>query len=98
MPRPSARRRSVPGSGRGRTILVVVAVALFVLITSLRGIAGFYTDFLWFDSLGYDEVWSGVLGAKAALASIFVAAFFVICWVNLYIADSLAKRVPTQGP
>jgi len=98
MPSPSARRRSSPGSGRGRTILVIAAIALFVLITSLRGIAGFYTDFLWFDSLGYDEVWSGVLGAKLALSVIFVATFFVICWVNLYIADRLAPRFPPPGP
>ncbi|HEU5084314.1 MAG TPA: UPF0182 family protein [Acidimicrobiales bacterium] len=92
------RRRSVAGSNRGRTLLVVVAIALFVLITSLRGIAGFYTDYLWFDSLGYDEVWSGILGAKTSLAAIFVAAFFVVCWVNLYIADRLAPRFPPPGP
>jgi len=98
MPPPSARRRQAAGSGRGRTILIVAAVALFLLITSLRGIAGFYTDLLWFDSLGYEEVWQGVLGAKLALSVIFVAAFFVVCWLNLYIADRLAPRFPPPGP
>ena len=39
-------------------------VAAFVLLTSLRGIAGFYTDYLWFDSLDQTGVWRGVLGAK----------------------------------
>jgi uncharacterized protein len=98
MPRPEARRPGVAGSNRGRTILIVAAIALFVLITSLRGIAGFYTDYLWFDSLGYDSVWRGVLGAQISLAVIFVAAFFVICWVNLYIADRLAPKFPPAGP
>ena len=99
MPRPASRRtRGAGGSNRGRTILIVVAIAAFVLVTSLRGIAGFYTDFLWFDSLGYSEVWSGVLGAKASLAAIFVAVFFIICWANLYIADRLAPRFPPPGP
>jgi len=98
MPRPSAPRRVGAGSNRGRTILVVAAIGLFVLITSLRGIAGFYTDFLWFDSLGFEDVWQGVLGAQVALAAIFVAAFFVVCWVNLYIADRLAPRFPLPGP
>ena len=79
-------------------MLIVAAIAAFVLITSLRGIAGFYTDYLWFDSLGYDGVWSGVLGAKVSLAAIFVAVFFVVCWVNLYIADRLAPRFPPAGP
>ncbi len=100
MPRPGSPRDEgeAPPSNRGRTILVVAAIALFVLITSLRGIAGFYTDFLWFESLGYDGVWSGVLGAKIVLAVIFVALFFAICWANLYIADRLAPRFPPPGP
>ena len=97
-PRPRARRPRGEGSNRGRTILIIAAVVLFFLFTSLRGIAGFYTDYLWFDSLGYDGVWSGVLGAKISLAVIFVAAFFVICWVNLYIADRLAPTFPPAGP
>jgi uncharacterized membrane protein (UPF0182 family) len=79
-------------------MLIVAAVALFILITSLRGIAGFYTDFLWFDSLGYDAVWRGVLGAQISLAVIFVVIFFAICWVNLYIADRLAPKFPPAGP
>ena len=98
MPSPAARRVRAAGSNRGRTILIVAAIALFVLVTSLRGIAGFYTDFLWFDSLGYDDVWRGVLGAKISLALIFVALFFAICWANLYIADRLAPRFPPAGP
>ncbi len=95
-PRPVVER--LPGSNRGRTLAIIVAIALFVLITSLRGIAGFYTDYLWFDSLGFDGVWSGVLGAKVSLAAIFVATFFLVCWVNLYIADRLAPSFPPAGP
>ncbi len=98
MPSPGPRRVGAGGSSRGRTILIIAAIALFVLITSLRGIAGFYTDFLWFDSLGYRDIWAGVLGAKISLAAIFVAVFFAICWANLYIADRLAPRFPPPGP
>ncbi len=53
---------------------------------------------MWFDSLGYTGVWSGVLGAKIALAAIFVAVFFLLAWTNLYIADRLAPRFPPPGP
>ncbi len=98
MPNPRAARRRSVGSNRGRTVLIVAAIAVFVLITSLRGIAGFYTDFLWFDSLGFDGVWSGVLGAKISLAAIFVVVFFLACWINLLVADRLAPRFPPQGP
>jgi uncharacterized protein len=93
-------RRPVRGSssGRGRTWLVVGGVVLFILITSLRGIASFYTDYLWFDSLGRSEVWQGVLGAKLALSIIFTGAFFLLMWVNLVIADRLAPAFRPAGP
>jgi uncharacterized protein len=96
---PSDMPRRAPRSpGRGRTILVVAAVLLFLLITSLRGIASFYTDYLWFDSLGQASVWRGVLGARVSLALIFTAAFFVIMWVNLYLADRMAPPFRPAGP
>ncbi len=56
------RRQRQPGSGRRRRAFLIVAViVLLVLLTSLRGIAGFYTDYLWFDSLDQGGVWRGVL-------------------------------------
>ena len=33
-----------------------VVAAFFVLLLSLRGIAGFWTDYLWFDTLGHENV------------------------------------------
>ncbi len=76
------------------TLLVVAAV----LFLSIRGIAGFYTDFLWFDSLGLASVWRGVLGARLALGAIFTGVFFVLLWVNLLIADRVAPRFRPSGP
>ncbi|HYD09152.1 MAG TPA: UPF0182 family protein, partial [Acidimicrobiales bacterium] len=100
LPRRRPRRERAGGGGvqRGRVWLVALAVALFVLLTSLRGIAGFYTDYLWFDSLGFRSVLTGVLGAKVSLAAIFSAAFFVLLWLNLTIADRLAPRLRPAGP
>ena len=51
--------------------LAIAVAALIVLMLSLRGIAGFYTDYLWFDSLGYTAVWRGVLLAQILLALVF---------------------------
>ena len=77
---------------------MILAVALFILLTSLRGIAGFYTDFLWFDSLDYDSVFTGILGARVALGAIFTGIFFVLLYVNLFIADRLAPPLRPTGP
>lgn len=82
------RRRSP----RNRIGLIAVAVVLFVVVTSLRGIAGFYTDYLWFGELGFTSVWRGLIGAKAFLALVFTAVFFLVLLANLVIADRLAPR------
>ncbi len=90
--------RSAPRSMRTRIVIAAVIACLVVLALSLRGIAGFYTDFLWFDSLGRTDVWRQVLGAKIALTLIFLALFFVICWFNLFIADRRAPSARPAGP
>ena len=92
---PRRRRRT---SGRGRVIIIVAAVVIFLLVTSLRGLAGFYTDYLWFDNLGLTQVFTGILGAKVALGAIFTVTFFVLCFANLTVADRFAPPFRAPGP
>ena len=86
------------GTRRARFIALLVAGGLLVLLLSLRGIARFYTDYLWFDSLGRTDVWGRVLLAKVALFFIFAIAFFVLIWINLLIVERLAPKVRPPGP
>ena len=86
------------GTRRARFVAILVAGGLLVLLLSLRGIARFYTDYLWFDSLGRTDVWGRVLLAKIILFLIFAVAFFVLIWVNLLIADRLAPESRPPGP
>jgi hypothetical protein len=85
-------------ANRGRASLIAVGVALFFALTSLRGMAGFYTTYLWFTELGFGDIWRGVLGTKVALVLGFSLAFFVLLWLNLFIADKLAPRFNLVGP
>jgi uncharacterized protein len=95
LPRRAPRRKN---GRRGRTLLIVGVIAAFILLTSLRGIAGFYTDYLWFDSLDQTGVWRGILGAKLSLALIFMVGFFLLAWANLLIADRIAPPFRLAGP
>ncbi len=90
------RRRR--GNASRRVLLVIVGLAVFFFIISLRGIAGFYTDYLWFDEVGLTRVWRGVLAAKIGLALVFTLIFFAIVWANLAIADRLAPTFRPMGP
>ncbi|MDP7542330.1 MAG: UPF0182 family protein [Acidimicrobiales bacterium] len=69
-----------------------------ILMLSLRGLAGFYTDYLWFDELGYGDVFRSVFFAQVVLVVLFTSLFFVICFVNLTVADRLAPAVRPPGP
>ena len=90
--------RSRKKSNSLRIVLGVAVVGILFLITSIRGLAGFYTDYLWFDSLGFVSIWKSVLWAKFLLGAVFTAVFFLLLWLNLYIADKLAPKVRAPGP
>jgi uncharacterized membrane protein (UPF0182 family) len=90
------RRRLRPA--RSRAGLLVLAAILFVLFISSRGIASFYTDYLWFGELKLTSVWRGVLWAKLGLGVVFTVVFFVLMYVNLWIADRIAPAFRPLGP
>ena len=90
------RRRRRPSSTRVAAVFLVAG--LITLAMSLRGIAGFYTDYLWFDEVKLTSVWKGVLGTKILLGVVFSVAMFVILWVNLRIADRIAPAFRPMGP
>jgi len=68
VPTVEPRRRS---RFRFRGWIIGIIVVLVVLLFSLRGLAGFYTDYLWFDSLGQGSTWSSLLAARVAPALVF---------------------------
>ncbi|MCH2634193.1 MAG: UPF0182 family protein [Acidimicrobiales bacterium] len=88
------RRRT----NRARVLLGFGGLAVFLFFTSIRGLAGFWTDYLWFDSLSLSSVWASVLWAKIGLGLLFTAIFFVAIWISLFIADRLAPKVRPPGP
>jgi uncharacterized membrane protein (UPF0182 family) len=95
--------RVVPVEGRRRAFglrawLIVAAVVLVILLLSLRGLASFYTDYLWFKDVGFAHTWRALLSAKIVPAVIFSVVFFVVILVNLIVADRIAPRYRGTGP
>src|SRR5262245_30276440 len=78
--------------------LIGAAVLLVVLLLSLRGLARFYTDYLWFQEVGFSEAWRASLYAKLVPTLIFSSFFFVVMLVNLIVADRIAPRYRGSGP
>lgn len=95
---PSDMPRRLPRtSRRSRVIAAIVVVVLVVVIASLSGIARFWTDYLWFQSVGFTSVFRGVLLTKVLLGLVFVLIFFALMWANLIVADRFAPSDLTIG-
>ncbi len=75
---------------RGRILVSVLVGAVLLLIFSARGLSSFYVNVLWFDSVGYSDVYWGILRSKVELAAIFTLGCFAFLWLNLIVADKIA--------
>src|SRR6266705_4330179 len=63
--------------GRRRFLLLVIA-ALAVIVLGGRAALSYYVDLLWFDSLGYRDVFWKTLGLQWGIFTAFAAATFLI--------------------
>ena len=90
LPRRSARR--------GRVWIIVAAIILIVIFASLKTLATFFTDYLWFSSVNLSSVWRHLFVVKAGLFIGFALIFFVLLWVNLAVVDRLAPGELSLGP
>lgn len=84
----AARPRRI--GDRGRALIIIAAVVLVGLVLSARFLAGFYTEYLWFDSVGRGDVFWGQIGSKVTLFALFGLTFAALAILNLVIADRLA--------
>ena len=83
-------------SDRGWSSLVVGARRAVPLARA--SLAGFYTDYLWFDSVGFGTPGAGLLWARFAPAAVFTVLFFVMMLVEPHDRRPLAPRTRTHGP
>ena len=79
-------------AGPRRRGLIVLGVVVLVFFLTARGLASFWTDFLWFDSVQLTSVWSTLFFSKVALSLIAIVVAFAIIWANLLVADRLSPR------
>ena len=83
---------------RGRFWLIIAVIVIVVLIASLRSLATFYTDYLWFGSVHLSGVWRKLFAVKAELFFGFAAIFFVLMFVTLTVVARLAPSELALGP
>ena len=72
-----------------RFFLFLAAILVF---TGIPSFAEFYTDWLWFEELGYEQVFLKSLSAQATTGLAVGAVVFVILWLNLRLSLRLLRR------
>jgi uncharacterized membrane protein (UPF0182 family) len=65
----------------------LAAVLLFAMLT-----VGYYTDWLWFQSLGYASVYTTALASQLVIFLVAALGFFTLLTANVLIARRLARR------
>ncbi len=91
-------RRTPRATRRGRLTVIVVVVVIVVLVFTSRALATFFTDYLWFGSVHFGEVWHRLFMVKLGLFVGFAVVFFILLWVNLAVVDRLAPAELSLGP
>jgi uncharacterized membrane protein (UPF0182 family) len=84
---PAKRKR------RGLGLKIFTGVVIFVALIIIANVAkGFYSEWLWFQSLGYEQVYTTMLQTK--LAIFFTSAIIVFLFImgNLMLANRLAPH------
>jgi len=76
--------------GNVRKVLLVLLVVLFMLFVLFMLLSGFYTDLLWFQSLGLSSVFWTAIKAKVGVFLIFSLLFLLFFLINLLIARKLS--------
>jgi uncharacterized membrane protein (UPF0182 family) len=72
---------------------VPLLLLLLLLGTAIPATAEFYTDWLWYREVGYEQVFLRTLSARAMTGTVTGLVVFAILWVNLRLAlRSLRRR------
>ncbi len=83
---------------RTRLLIGLVLGGFSFLIFSARAIAGLYTDWLWFGSLGLRGVWTQLLSTRIGLAALFALVFVALLVPNLLLAGRRPKVPRVTDP
>jgi uncharacterized protein len=78
-----------PDRRRPLTFILVGVAAVYLFLTALGTL---WTDYLWFDSIGFGDVWQRRWGVSIALGVLGVAIAFAVLWVSLKLVDRASPR------
>lgn len=84
------KERFKSGMTKPRILIIIAIAALFLFIAILAPFAAFYTDALWYNHIGFQNLFWKMFWAKILMVVAFGATFFVLMYGNIL----LARKIP----
>jgi hypothetical protein len=69
---------------------IVIVVILLLLLSVVAQIVPLYTDWLWFDEVGYRQVFVSILSLRGLLFTLVAVSVIIFLWANLTLAARTA--------
>ena len=82
-------RTSLPRQNKGQLIIFIIAAIIFLFSWQIISLL---TDWFWFQEVNYTTVFSTSLLAQAQSAALFAIVFFLILYINLFLAIRLSGK------
>lgn len=73
---------------------VIIGAAVLLLLVAIFALPGFLTDWFWFDSLGYTQIFQTFVLWQVGVFIVGTAVFFLFAMLNV----GLAQRLSPKGP
>lgn len=84
------RERVKKGLTKPRIILLVIVALIILFFAIISPIAQIYTDVLWYNQVGFQQLFWKMILAKIIMVVVFGAFFFFLLYLNIF----LARRIP----
>lgn len=80
------------GFSKGRIALLAVILLLVVVFLIIVPFSRFYTDALWYNHIGFENLFYKTLVAKILSVVIFAVLFFIVLYGNIFLARRISPE------
>ena len=87
------------GFTKRRAVIIVIILVIIAFLAIIVPFASFYTDALWYNHLGFQNLFWKMFWAKILMVIIFGAVFFVLLYLNVYLARKIppSQKISVEG-
>jgi uncharacterized membrane protein (UPF0182 family) len=93
------RAKFKSGFTKPRIAILVILLLVVIFFIIIAPLAGFYTEALWYNHTGFQNLFWKTIMAKVLMVVIFGALFFILLYGNIFLARKIPppQQIETEG-